>query len=183
MRAVAEASDDHTPAGDEWTIDDAVRYLTRTTGKPGDQQAVYELTEKLLAGRLSITAKHFVDGACKGTGVVPATFWRDHLALHVVDGRAQVRPLKALERGDYHYTLSSQDVRLLWPLEAPSNKKLIEDEVGRRAETGEQYANSTELARSLHEWMKTVSARPLEVGTIVNGLRDWGLWPLQPPKK
>jgi hypothetical protein len=177
---VAEASDDHIPVGDGWTVEDAFRHLTQALGKP-DDQAVYELTEKLLAGRLSITARRFVEGVDEDAGVVPATFWRDHLTLHVVDGRAQVRPLKALQRGDYHYTLSAHAVRLLWPLKALSNKELIKTEVGRRAEAGEKYATPTMLAESLHEWMKTVTSRPYAVRTIVNRLHDWDLW--QPLKK
>ena len=178
---MAEATDNHTPAGDEWTVDDAFRYLTRDIGKQ-DDLAIYQLTESLLAGRLRMSAKRFVDGVLNSAGVVPTTFWRDHLTLEIVEGRAEVRPLKALERGDYHYTLSPRDVRHLSDVETQSSKALITAEVDRRIEAGEQWDLITKFSESLHGWMKTVSNRPLETRSIENLLRFLRLWPL-PPKK
>jgi hypothetical protein len=66
--------------------------------------------------------------------------------------------------------------------ETRSPKSLIEAEVERRVAAGERYDRITDLSRSLTEWMKIVSDRPLKPRSIENRLRDWGLWPL-PPKK
>lgn len=66
--------------------------------------------------------------------------------------------------------------------ETRSPKSLIEAEVTRRVAAGEHYDTITGLSRSLHEWMKTGSGKPLASRTIENRLRDWGLWPL-PSKK
>ena len=176
---MAKDAHDHIPDSDVWAVDHAFRYLTRTTGKRADL-AVYELTESLLAGRLSATAHHFVGGVLEGVGVVPATFWRDHLALHVVNGRAEVRPLRALDEGEYQYTLSSRDVGLLWPLETQSPKSLIEAEVKRRVVAGERWDFITKLSLSLNA---VDGLRPLNPRTIENYLRKLGLWPLRSSKK
>jgi hypothetical protein len=178
---MAKASDNHKPADSDWSVNDSMRYVARITGKHA-AEAVHMLVEGLLAGKISATARHSVDGAVIGAGVVPATFWRDHLTLHVVEGRAEVRPLRALQRGDYYYTLPACDVRRVWPSAAQSPKVLIEAEVVRRANAGEHYGTITELSRSLHTWMKATGTRPLAARTIENRLRDWGLWPLPPPK-
>ena len=176
---MAKATDNHTLADEEWTLDDAFRYLKCVLGKPEDQ-ALYELTERLLAGRLRMNANRFVGGVLSGTRTVPATFWRDHLALHVVEGAAEVRPLKALAEGDYQYTLPARAVRLSWPRETRSPKSLIEEEVRRRVAAGERWDSITKFSQTLHEWMKTVSDKPLAPRTIENRLREWGLWPLRP---
>ena len=43
------------------TIDSAFRHVMLRTGWPADQ-AIYQLTEALLAGRAQATCHHFVDG-------------------------------------------------------------------------------------------------------------------------
>ena len=63
-------------------------------------------------------------------------------------------------------------------VETRSGKRLIEAEVKRRAAEGERWDSITRLSENLHEWMKTVSDKPLVAKSIENGLRDWGLWPL-----
>jgi hypothetical protein len=178
---MAEASNNNTPAGGDWSVDESMRYVARVTGKSA-AEALYMLLEGLLAGKLSATTRHFVDGVMVGIGVVPPVFWRDTLALHVVEGRAVVLPLRALQRGDYDYTLPASDVRRVWPAELTSSKTLIAAEVMRRAAAGEHYGTITALSKSLHAWMKATGGRPLAARTIENRLRDWALWPLPPPK-
>jgi len=64
------------------------------------------------------------------------------------------------------------------PTGSKSSKSLIEVEVKKRAAAGERWDSITKASVSLHEWMKTVSAKPLESRTIENRLRDWDLWHL-----
>ena len=98
---MAKAASNPTPATDIWSVDDAFRYLARVVICKQDDLAIYALTDKLLQGRLRMDVRHFVDGALKSEGIVPAIFWRDHLALRVVEGRAEVKPLKSLDPGEY----------------------------------------------------------------------------------
>jgi hypothetical protein len=190
---MAKATNQYTTAQDVWTVDDAFRYLTRVISKQ-DDLAIYELTESLLAGRLRMTAGHFVDGALKSEGIVRATFWRD-LTLHVTEGKAEVRPLRAaLEPGEYHYTLSARDVRMLWPappsvgtaaFEPRDIKKWLTDEVGRRrtandiptgrgalTKFSQQLANRMIEANKAGEVKHAIGARRIE--TV---LHDIDLWP------
>jgi hypothetical protein len=192
MDPMAKAANQYTTAEDVWTVDDAFRYLTRVIGKQ-DNLAIYELTENLLAGRLRINAEHFADGRLRGAGTVPATFWRDHLTLHVVEGRAEVRPLRALERGENHYTLSARDIRVLWPappsagtsaFEPRDIKKWLTDEVVRRrtandiptgrgalTKFSQQLAERMVEANKAGEVTHAVKARRIE--TV---LYEIGLW-------
>lgn len=136
---MAKAANSHTA---EWAIDEAFRYLTRVIGRQ-DDLAIYELTEGLLAGRLQMKVEHFVDGTLKGTGVVPASWWRGQLVLHAAEGQIEVRPLVALESGEYQYALLG--VELLWPRpatgttvnNAKSTKTWVVAEVERLKTAGE----------------------------------------------
>jgi hypothetical protein len=178
---MAKALGNHKLTDSDWSVDDSMRHIARVTGKPA-VEAARMLVEGLLAGRLSATAQHSVDGAAAGAGVVPPTFWQDHLTIQMVEGCAAVLPLRALQRGTYNYTLPAHDVRQAWPAAAQAPKALIEAEVMRRVAAGKSYRGITELARSLHSWMQTAGHRPLKVRTIENRLRDWSLWPLPPSK-
>jgi hypothetical protein len=143
----------------------------------------------LLAGRLRMTARHVVDGALKSEGIVPAIFWRDRLAVHVVEGRAEVTPLKSLDPGEYEYTLSARDIRMLWPAQGAdrrpkSTKEWLTDEVARRrvvndiptgrgalTKFSEQLSKRTVDAKKAGEIAHTVSPRRLEAL-----LRELNLW-------
>jgi hypothetical protein len=61
------------------------------------------------------------------------------------------------------------------PRQHRSGKKLIEVEVKRRAAEGERWDSITDLSEDLHEWMKTVSDKPLQARTIENYLRGLDL--------
>jgi hypothetical protein len=92
----------------EWTVNDALQYLTRVAGLH-DQEAVHQLNELLRAGRVRPTCLHFVDGVLRGRGVPPPTFWYDHLCVNIDGGRGYVRALKALDPGQYEFWFSAQD--------------------------------------------------------------------------
>jgi hypothetical protein len=182
---MVKATSNPKPATDVWSVDDAFRYLARAIGMQ-DGVAIYELTDKLLAERLRMNVKRFVDGALRSEGFVPATFWRDHLALHVVEGRAEVRPLKALEQGEYEYSLSARDVRLIWgePTRVPNAaarqltaKEWIPDETRRMKAAGEIFATKADFARELEARMKRdPSVRPIKWVSIKNMTLDGDLW-------
>jgi hypothetical protein len=133
---MVKAGSKHTPpqGADEYTIDDAFQYLTRVVGIQ-DNLAIYELTEAFLAGRLAATCRHFVDGKLSGQGVVRSDFWRDYLALELAEGQARVKPLKALELGEYEYLLPLRIVRILWPSgSVPSKEQPRHSRAGRKSE-------------------------------------------------
>jgi len=94
------------------TIDSAFQHVMRRSGWSADE-AVYRLSEALLAGRARATCYHFVDGELQASGPVRPDFWRDHLALHLVDGHAEVPALKALAPGVWEYRLPAQAVEAL----------------------------------------------------------------------
>jgi hypothetical protein len=50
-------------------------------------------------------------------------------------------------------------------------KRLIEAEVKRRAAAGERYDSIKDVSLDLHEWLKTIGAKPLAPRTIENYLR------------
>jgi hypothetical protein len=104
------------PSAEEWTIDEAVRYLARVAGR---DLAIYLLTEAASRGRLRVTCRRFVVTNGKrvlaGEGIVRPDFWRGYLTFAFTNGRAQVIPLKALEPGEYQYTLPARTVRELLP--------------------------------------------------------------------
>jgi hypothetical protein len=193
---MAKAANQYTPAEDGWTVDDAFRYLTRVIGKQ-DDLAIYELTERLLAGQLRINVGHFVDGRLSSTGTVPATFWRDHLTLHVAEGRAEVRPFRALERGEYRYTLSSRDVRMLWstqnadsPARHKTTKEWLADEVKRSRAANEVPTGrgaltnfSRQLAKRMAEAKKVGEvAHAIKPRRIETVLHEINLWSVEQPK-
>src|SRR5262249_25475656 len=127
--------------------------------------------------------KRFVDGELVGAGVVPATFWRDHLALHVVESRAEVRPLRALQPGEDRYTGSSEDVRRLWPhFPALSANQCRCTQVARRRGLSSIPPTITEFSRDLAGQMAEVGraggvSHALKPRTIENRLRELELWP------
>jgi hypothetical protein len=94
------------------TIDEAFRHVMQRTGWPPDE-VVYQLTEALLAGRAHATCHHSIDGKLQGSGQVRPDFWRDHLALQLVGGRAEVRALKAQDPGVWEYRLPTKDLEAL----------------------------------------------------------------------
>lgn len=120
------------------TVDDAFQYLTRKIGWQGDR-AIYELTEALLAGRINITA----DG-----NRIPADFWRDHLALHVVEGRAEVRAIRALDRDKYQYRLPAKEVQRL--VESNSATKSWRRPPGPKPKYDWKGFTAAELIRMVH---------------------------------
>lgn len=182
---MARTASNPTPATDVWSVDDAFRYLARVIGMQ-DGLAIYELTDKLLAGRLQMNVKRFVDCVLISAGVVPARLWRDYLALVVVDGRADVGPLKSLAPGKYEYSLSSRDVRLIWgePTKAPnaaaqftSTKEWIGNETRRMKAAGEIFATKAALAQEFEQRMKRdPSVRPIKRTSIRNMPLDGDLW-------
>jgi hypothetical protein len=171
MGAMAKAIDNIPLAGgDEWTVDEAFQYLTRAKRKPSDE-AIYELTQSLLAGKLRACVSHFVDGTLKTSGMVAATYWRN-LALNVVEGRAVVAPLYfGLDPGSYRYTVSASDVRELWPTEKLSTKELLDKETQRREALGERWRSITKLSRSMQQ---EPNLQHLDPRTIEK--RDWDLF-------
>jgi hypothetical protein len=132
---MAKANPEHTsPSGaDEWTLDDAFRYLTRVVGVQ-DSLAIYKLNEALLSGQLPATCRHLRDDEPPSEGVVRPDFWRDHLTVALADERAQVRALKALQIGEYTYSVSSQVVRMIWPPSSVSSKEEPKRRAGRKPE-------------------------------------------------
>jgi hypothetical protein len=188
---MAKAAADYTPTDDEWTVDDAFRYLTRAICRR-DDHAIYDLTEKVLTGELPITASRFVNGTLISTGTVPAPFWREYFVLHVIKGKAEVRAIKALEWkwDEYRFTLSSRDIKLFWPPpEITEEVKTVEDwakiEVT-HLRVGNRSISKTDLARLLEKRLKdTVKSNPHShlrtVGWeyIRNSATAWGIWPLK----
>jgi hypothetical protein len=112
------------PNAEEWSVDVAFQHLTRLVG-PG--RAIYALTEAALSGRLQVTCRRFVvtrngELALASEGIVRPDFWRDHLTFAFDKGRARVRPLKALDPGEYRYTLPARTVQALWPASSAVSK-------------------------------------------------------------
>jgi hypothetical protein len=164
-----------TPSSDEWTIDEAWRYLVRSIARR-DHDARVELLAALRSGRLPIK--------CNGNSMSP-DYW-EHLTIEIADEHTVVKPLHwGLEPGEYRYTVSVRDVRMLWPRpgDAPvrmmSGKDWVVAEITRMRAAGETVANKRKLSRMLAERMQHApNVRRLSAASIRNRLSDWGCWPL-----
>jgi hypothetical protein len=197
MDPMAKAINQYTTTEDGWPVDDTFRYLTRVIIGNHEDRAIYELTESLLAGRLRMSVRHVVDGALKSKGIVPAIFWRGDLVLRITkEGRAEVMPLKSLDPGEYEYTLSARDIRMLWPAQdakedakAPVHCKSVNewlaDEIKHSCDT-----NSLPTGRgALTKYTQGLAIRMFEaakVGEVVHAvgprrleavIRETKLWP------
>lgn len=119
---------DPSAAGpDEWTVEEACQHLIRVAGFRGDR-AAYVLAEAAAGAWLPVTCRRFVvtrngELALAEEGIVRPDFWRDHLTFAFDKGRARVRPRRALEPGEYRYTLPARIVRELASSMAPRPPK------------------------------------------------------------
>jgi hypothetical protein len=112
------------PNTEEWTPDDAFRYLTRVMGFQADR-AVYVLAEAASGGRLPVTCRRLDGKRLVKEAVVRPDLWRDLLKFAFVGGRVQVKPIRiALEPGDYQYTVPARTVRALWPISPKAERVL-----------------------------------------------------------
>jgi hypothetical protein len=100
-------------------IDDAFQYLTHVVGRRG-YAAASALGRALQQEALTATCHRSVNGKPVSAGPVNPTFWFDHLKIELVESRAVVTPMKAIETGEYIYTVSQRAVRSLWPPATPS---------------------------------------------------------------
>jgi hypothetical protein len=133
------------PSAEEWTVAEAFRYLTRAGGP---RPAIFALNQAALSGRLQVTCRHFIvdngKRVLKGKGIVRPSFWRDHVTFELVNGRAQVRALKALDPGEYEYTLPAQAVQELLrtsPAASKSSKRTASKPGSAGAWVDELYPN------------------------------------------
>jgi hypothetical protein len=164
----------HPQGAEEWTVDGAFQYLTRVVSLP-DNRAVDELTETVLNGRLPMTCRRFVivDGkrVLDGAGVVRPDFWRDHLTLFLADGQARVRPLKALDPGEYEYSLPAQIVREIWRTTAPPASEPRKEQPKRKAGGKPEFDWDALHARCV--WCIDENGCPDNISQFTRDLLEW----------
>jgi hypothetical protein len=171
MDPAVMAIHDPIPAADEWTADDAFRHLTRVAKdrRPADQ-AIYELTESLLAGRVQAIRRYFVDGAPANIVPIPASLWRHRLVLNVDnEGRLVVleRPPSGVLGGGVSQTasgvfLSARDVECIW--KRPSTATIAD-----ATPTGAKAAASNRVSTAA--WCAAEAKLLKDAGEIHEGMR------------
>jgi hypothetical protein len=171
---VAKATDQHTTTA--WSFDEAFRYLIRAREKR-DGVALYELEHTgVLPGRLPVKVEHYLNGEFQGAGEVKPSFWRDHLGLEIVDGRAQVVARRALEPGEYRYTVSERDVRQLWPVSEVSTETTagVESPARRRGPVlkHDWHAIDGEIALRCHDKSRQISV-PKNESKLAADMLQW----------
>jgi hypothetical protein len=202
-----EKSTPFDPMPDEWdcVLQKAFTEVTKFRG--GEWRlAFYDIKQALADGRLPAAVRSLTDS--RKWRELPIEFWQTARLSSSGPGHIVVRSDDYLPM-DHCYFMRQRDVDKLCPVrgaeatrapatpdttddttappcqhqeESRSSKSLITAEVERRVAAGERYDNITPLSESLHEWMKTVSAKPLKPRSIENLLHKLKLWPL-PPKK
>jgi hypothetical protein len=194
---------DPTPGDEWWTADDAFHYLTRVAKDrlPADE-AIDQLTKKLLAGRVRAIRKFFVDGAPPNVVEIAASRWRHQLELIIVDGCLEVlqRPPSGgllgagVSRRASGVFLLARDIERRWPRRstaatanaAPADTKTwLAVEVGRRQAAGDIPSGhgaltkfTEQIAKEMAEAMKArKAARALNARRIETLLHELELWP------